>query len=253
MFNNLYVSLTSIKGNERSLYHTIKSIANQTVKPDKCFLYLSEEAYMLDSGFKDKKIDDDLLKLLRASMFEVVWVKNTGPYRKLLPLLQEKIDENCAIIAIDDDTGYAPDMIKNYVEYYKKYKCVIAARSFTMKFNSIEDINYKDRAELNRLHLYNFHTGKGGVLYCPKFFERTLDNIFNEEIYRECCPHGDDIWFNFHRIANDVKCFIPSEASFESDYTTMLALYRNFNMVNDNNTKQMRKTIKALQNLGYKL
>ena len=184
MFNNLYLSLTSIKGNEISLYHTIKSIANQTVKPDRCFLYLSEEAYMLDSGFKDRKIDDHLLKLIDESMFEVVWVKNTGPYRKLLPLLQEKLHEDCAIIAIDDDTGYEPDMIKKYVEYYRKYKCVIAARSFTMKFDSIEDINYKDRAELNSLHLYNFHTGKGGVLYCPHFFSKTIDHIFNEEIQR---------------------------------------------------------------------
>ena len=71
--------------------------------------------------------------------------------------------------------------------------------------------------------------------------------------YKECCPHGDDVWFNFHRIANGVKCFIPSENSFKEDYTTMLALYRNFNMVNDNNTKQMRKTIKTLQSLGYKI
>ena len=105
MLDNIYISLTSIKGNQASLYQTLDSISNQSIKPDKCFLYLSEESYLLDQGFQNRQVSPELHSLLsNNSIFELKWVKNTGPYRKLLPLLKDKKDEDCVIIAIDDDT-----------------------------------------------------------------------------------------------------------------------------------------------------
>ena len=255
MLDNVYISLTSIKGNETALIHTLKSIQNQSQQPDKCFIYLSEEPYILDKGFKEKRLNKNLEQLINSNpLFEVRWVKNTGPYRKLLPLLEEKFKENCAIIAIDDDTSYEPDMIQKYINDYKEYDCVIGSRSFTMNVDNLDNISYKDKVKLDRLNLYNFHTGKGGVLYHPKFFKKSATHLFDENLYTECCPHGDDIWFNFHRIANGIKCWV-AEITFtkKGDHTTTLALYRNFNMINDNNTKHMRKTIIKLKELGYKI
>ena len=80
----------------------------QTRLPDKICLYLSEEPYLLDDGFKDKKItNSELLKYINDnSIIDIKWVKNIGPYRKLLPLLKDKWDEDCIIITIDDDTIY---------------------------------------------------------------------------------------------------------------------------------------------------
>ena len=62
-----YISLTSIKDNQPSLIYALKSIQNQTQQPDKCFLYLSEEPYILDKGFKNKKLDKDLDELINAN------------------------------------------------------------------------------------------------------------------------------------------------------------------------------------------
>jgi len=254
MLDNIYISLTSIKGNQASLYQTLDSISNQSIKPDKCFLYLSEESYLLDQGFQNRQVSPELHSLLsNNSIFELKWVKNTGPYRKLLPLLKDKKDEDCVIIAIDDDTVYDRDMIEIYINNYKKYNCVIAARAHTMKFDTIENIAYEDRSQLNRLNLYNFHTGKGGVLYSPKFFAKSLNHFFNEEIYKDCCPFGDDIWFNLHRIANGVQCYIPEKSSYTKDNTTIFGLWNNINSKNDNNTKYIRKTVHKLKELGYLL
>lgn len=52
----VYVSLTSIFKNQSKLLRTLVSITKQTYSPNKIFLYLSETPYILDSGFKKKKI-----------------------------------------------------------------------------------------------------------------------------------------------------------------------------------------------------
>ena len=64
----------------------------QTRKPDKIFLYLSEDSQLLDTGFKDKKITNlNLLKFINDTpLIDIRWVKNIGSYRKLLPILKDK-------------------------------------------------------------------------------------------------------------------------------------------------------------------
>ena len=62
--NYIYISLTSIFQNQNILLKTLKSIKEQTLKPNKCIIYLSEEPYLLDEGFKDKIINKDWLDQL---------------------------------------------------------------------------------------------------------------------------------------------------------------------------------------------
>ena len=77
----IYISLTSIFKNQDILLQTLQSIIKQTKKPDKIFLYLSEESYILDDGFKNKKItNSNLLKFTNDnSIIDIKWVENTGP------------------------------------------------------------------------------------------------------------------------------------------------------------------------------
>ena len=249
----VYLSLTSIFSNQSILLKTLISIKNQTLLPDKCFIYLSEEPYLLDSGFKNKNINNDLNNFIKNNnLFETKWHKNIGPYRKLLPILKEKFLEDCVIITLDDDTEYHPDLIKNYIEDYKKYNCCIAYRGFTMKVNNdIKILSYEERDVLIKNNLFNFHTGKGGVLYHPKFFEKTKDIIFDRKVYKECCETGDDIWFNFMRIANGINCYIDTKPYMTNDLTNpATSLWYNFNNINKLNTENINKTIKKLLELN---
>ena len=52
-------------------------------------------------------------------------------YRKLLPLLKDKWNEDCIIITIDDDTIYDTNLIENLVNDYHTNKCVIGNRGFS--------------------------------------------------------------------------------------------------------------------------
>jgi predicted O-methyltransferase YrrM len=247
----IYISLTSIFKNQDILLQTLQSIMKQSRKPDKIFLYLSEEPYILDTGFKDKKITNStLLKFINDNPnIDIKWVKNTGPYRKLLPLLRDKWDEDCIIITIDDDTLYDIHLIENLVNDYYKYKCVIGYRGFTPSIDKLENFNYEKRNKLENLSLYNFLTGKGGILYKPEFFHQTKDLIFNDKIYLDTCHTGDDIWFYLIRLLNCIKCYICTKNWMTKD-VGKTGLYLSFN--NKNNNVLFKNTYKKLIELGYK-
>ncbi len=250
----VYISLTSIFKNQDILLKTLQSIMKQTRLPDKIFLYLSEESYILDTGFKDKKItNSNLLKFINNnSIIYIKWVKNTGSYRKLLPLLKDKWDEDCIIITIDDDTLYDTHLIENLINDYNKQNCVIGYRGFTPSFDKPENFDYLKRVKLQHLSLYNFFTGKGGILYNPQFFHKTHDLIFNDKIYLDTCPTCDDIWFYIVRLLNNVKGYLDNKNWLEKDLTGS-GLYSNFNTHNNNNTSSFKNTFEKLKELEYKI
>lgn len=249
----VYISLTSIFKNQDILLQTLQSIMNQTRLPDKIFLYLSEESYLLDTGFKDKNItNSNLLKFIDDnSIIDINWVKNTGPYRKLLPLLKEKWEEDCIIITIDDDTIYDTKLIENLINDYNEQKCVIGYRGITPLFDKLENFDYLKTDKLQHLSLYNFLTGKGGILYKPEFFYKTKDLIFNDKIYLDKCHTTDDIWFYIVRLLNNVKGYVGDKKWMIKD-NSRKGLYYNFNSHNNNNTLLFKNTINKLKELGYK-
>lgn len=249
----IYISLTSIYQNQDILLDTLKSIINQTIKPDKIFLYLSEEEYLLDSGFKNKKItNNNLLNFITDNnIIDLIWVKNTGSYRKLLPLLENKWNEDCVIITIDDDTIYDENLIKNLIDDYSKYKCVIGYRGFTPNYTNEHDFDYNKRhSKLHNISLYNFLTGKGGVLYNPQFFHKTKSLIFNDNIYMNTCKTHDDIWFYILRMLNNINCYINNKKWMVKD-NSKTGLYLSYNTKNNGNTHAFKNTINLLKNNNY--
>lgn len=248
----VYISLTSIFKNQNILLQTLQSIMKQTRLPDKIFLYLSEEPFLLDAGFKDKKITN--LKLLEFinnnKIIDTKWVENTGSYRKLLPLLKDKWKEDCIIITIDDDTVYDTNLIENLINDYNEQNCVIGYRGFTPYFDRIENFHYSKHEKLQRLSLYNFITGKGGILYKPQFFHKTHDLIFNNKIYLDTCSTGDDIWFYIVRIMNNVKAYLDNK-NWQIKDLNNIGLFATFNNKNNNNNKLFKNTLEKLKELGY--
>jgi len=251
---NLYVSLTSIFQNQSELLKTLISIKQQITKPTKVFLYLSEEAYLLDLGFKNRIITNNALSNFiqdNTEFIEIRWTENTGPYRKLLPLLKEKWEEDCLIVTIDDDTEYLNTLLYNLYNDYKEQNCVICYRGYTPNITRIEDIRYENTRPLINRYLYNLPTGKGGILYHPSFFKKTGDLIFFRDIYKEVSETTDDLWFFMVRICNKVDCYMSKTRWQKKDNTTKCALYGNFNSKNQVNTKNLKKIIDVLKEKGF--
>ena len=249
----IYISLTSIFQNQEILFETLISLLNQSLIPDKIYIYLSTEPFLKDVGFKEKEITHEKLKeLLHKNEDKIIinWTENTGPYRKLLPLLKEKWNEDCIIITVDDDTVYNENLIKNFFNEYSKYNCLISNRGFTPKLidNNLETFDYYAHDEHKNKYIYNFPTGKGGILYKPQFFHKTKELIFNKDIFFKTCGTNDDIWFYVVRVKNDIDCYLSKNKFMLKDNTkSSTGLFLNFNCIQ--NTKYLRETVRELNKL----
>jgi hypothetical protein len=251
---NVYVSLTTIKQNEVGVIETLQSMAAQTLLPDKCFMFVSEAPYLLDPGFSNARVGSQLSEFVKSnSLFELRWCSNTGPFRKLLPLLEEKFDENCLIITIDDDTVYTATFLEKIVGDFNRYQCCACNWALTLRHgDDIRGLNYENFAYPISNYLYNFHLGKGGVAYHPSFFNRTRNIMFKDNLIKETCPTNDDVWFNFMRIANGISCYSDNFAYMTRDNTKIeTALWWTFNARNRTNSKYMRATIDLLISEGF--
>jgi len=230
----IYVSITSIYKNQERLYNTLISLKNQTLTPDKIFVYLSEEPFLLDEGFSQGITNNLLLNELNNSIYNLVWTKNEGSYRKLIPLLKEKWNEDCVIITVDDDVVYHDELIeKMYFDFLQK-GCSIANRGFkSNKF--VTEYEYILNRTSPSEGLYNFATGKGAILYHPSFFHKTK-KIFNSNIYlSDKLKTKDDIWFYINRVENDVNVYLTIHnwlSKDNTDYSSSLS--NNYNSIEEN-------------------
>ena len=251
---NVYLSLATIKQNEIRVVETLQSITAQTKLPDSCFIFLSETPYLLDSGFTNRNVGSQLSEFLKSNpLFELRWCPNTGPFRKLLPLLEEKFDEDCLIITIDDDTVYTETLVEKIVDDFNRYKCCASNWALTLHHpGDIRGLNYENFAYPVSNYLYNFHLGKGGVAYHPSFFNKTRNIMFDDALIKGTCPTNDDVWFNFMRIANGVSCHSDNIPFMTKDNTNLeTALWTNFNARNRTNSRSMRATADLLIAEGF--
>jgi hypothetical protein len=254
----IYISLTSIFSKQKLLLKTLRSILNQTKLPDKIFIHLSEKSYLLDHGFTNKIITcselADFLKI-HEKIIRIFWVENDGPYRKLLPTLRRKWNEDCIIITIDDDTVYDKNLIQKMVSDYIQHRCVINYRGFLPLCQNLSDFDYnKRKISISKIppngykDLYNFPTGVAGILYKPSFFHKTNNLIFNKDIYMKECSMCDDIWFYLLRIKNNIKCFLRFE-NFSTEDLSNTGLFLTFNKYDNNNSIVLRKTFSIIDKL----
>lgn len=110
-----------------------------------------------------------------------------------------------------------------------KGKKLISYRCHTINNKSWDNILYNDRSDKNNLKL-KFHTGKGSVLYYSGTFSKTKELFFNENLFIELCPMGDDVWFNILRECNNIDVFYKkSNYMIKNNTNKNSGLYINYN------------------------
>jgi len=190
----LLVSLTSFYSRFNTLPLVLDSLQRQTIKPDKIELWIENK----DVQFLPKNISkfkNVNLRICENDLFS---------YKKIIPALIENQDRY--IVTFDDDIIYPERSLEQLVNKSKKYsEDVIANRVHKIKIiNQIPDkynnwyLNNSENSELN------FFTGVGGVLYPPNCFYK---DVTNKELFKELCPHNDDIWLNWMIKLNKKKIF----------------------------------------------
>jgi len=110
----IYVSTSTIPQRIKSLEKSIKSLLNQSKKPDKVFINIPYKYRRFSETIKDHEIPK-----FDSNVVEITRCEDYGPATKLLGSL-EKIEKNSLIILFDDDHIYENYMIEKFFHFYNK-------------------------------------------------------------------------------------------------------------------------------------
>ena len=140
--NKTYISLTTFSGRLEIVRYTLESLLRQEVKADKIFLNISKNPYLIDKGIT--QYPKWLIELVDDNKVEIKIVENIGPYRKLIPIINELKNEDNIVIC-DDDVIYEKNWLKILVEKSAKFPSDIVcmhSRKIKRLFNGFITSSY---------------------------------------------------------------------------------------------------------------
>ena len=188
----IVVSMTSYPKRFAGLPETLKSLLNQTVKPDGIVVYL-------DCGKED--LTPELLAMRRYGITFRFVAENLKAHLKYFHALRDF--PGALVITADDDMIYTDDLIETLVDSWRKHPdCVSARRVHRMEFRADGSLKPYDDWTFECRSLKTpsdelVATGIGGVLYPPGVFD---DRVFDGAAIREQCLGNDDIWLKWHEL-----------------------------------------------------
>lgn len=190
------ISLTSISPRIARLAPVIRSILAQSLPPGRILIHLSRDPFMLDQGIGD--LPEDLAALVDGQRVQVIWVENTGSYRKILPWLGQHIGTPRLVATADDDTLYPPDWLERLVAGRMATGAVTAWSAHPIAVRNGRVARYgrwfrSERIEGPAVRL--LPVGKDGVLYAGTDFP---PDVLDLETARKLAPTGDDLWLRWH-------------------------------------------------------
>lgn len=233
---DVIVSLTSYSKRIYDAYLTIESLMEQSIKPNKIILWLS------NNEFQESTLPQSLKKLVNRGL-SIEFTEDIKSYKKLIPTLKKYPSD--IIITVDDDVLYSYDMIENFVNSYKKNPDIIYfGRGHRMTINdSGQPMSYNDweqDIQDNNINKLNFPTGVGGILYPPGCFH---EDILKTDLFMKLAPSADDVWFKSMAILKGTlsqKVYMPNNY-IEIDKTAQkeTALYQ-INVFQNKNDEQIK-------------
>lgn len=198
--HHIVVSLTSFPARFSLVEFSIKSILNQTLKPDVVLLILPAE----EVG-SENDLPESVLAFKKQGLKICIVPYNLKPHNKYIYALQNYPDS--LVITVDDDCIYDRHMIEDLCKSYSKFPRVISAKR-------VHKITTDTGGNLLPYQnwLYEYHgrtepsfdllaTGVGGVLYPPRLLP---PETFDTAKIKELCLNADDIWLKFMEIKNTI-------------------------------------------------
>ena len=187
--HRIVVSLSTLPSRINKVHQTIRSIENQTMKPD--WIYLNVPSYSKREKTK-YVIPDDLTQYVNHASDDY------GPLTKFLPTLQIENDPETMIICVDDDKIYDPNLIQHlyYCSSHLEFKsCVSISGWDYINFFNIIGIPLQ-------IPFFNNYFKRVMILQCYQGVIYKRGNLKPElllELYNRCesCFTVDDILISF--------------------------------------------------------
>ncbi len=191
------INLTTTSGRLDLCSATVWSLLEQSLTPGQINIWISRDAYLADEGISNDPYWVEKFNGIR-NIIKVNYVKNTGPYRKIIPALRKATDEDILIYA-DDDVIYARGWLEKMINCYINYNGnnVVATRIRYKKKNFLSLYQSYNMFEVcNKTQIFEkdfIITGVGGCVLAKKHLKSTLMNL---EQYNELAPKTDDLWIS---------------------------------------------------------
>ncbi|GAA3967895.1 hypothetical protein [Allohahella marinimesophila] len=198
--HDIVVSLTTFDKRIGNVYLTIESLMQQSLKPDRIVLCVSE-ADVTESNLPE------ILHLQKSRGLEVLFCeRDLGPYKKFFHTFQKYPDS--LIITADDDLMYPFDFVDMlYRAWLARPDVIHAHRAHRMLCDATGGVlpykSWEKSTDLAEPSALVFPTGNGGVLYFPGAFD---EEVLNEQQFMALCPASDDIWLKAMSLKNGTLC-----------------------------------------------
>lgn len=241
--NNTYreecviVSLTTYADRINTVHYTIKTLLNQTYKPDRIILWLANE-------FIDKKLPAELRELENFGL-EIRYCEELRSHKKYYFAMKEFPED--IIITFDDDIIYPENQIEKLIKTHEKFPdCIVANEVNKLVFNENFELSYQKNEGVASFGLTPqtmlLPIGCGGVLYPPNCLSK---EVFNKENIFNLAYTADDLWLKAMELKKGVKAvktekWIRTLSCVENSQKTHLA---QVNVINGGNEGAMRKIL----------
>jgi len=169
----IYVSISTIPQRIKNLNESVKSLLNQTKKPDKIFINIPFKYQRFTEIIKD-----DQIPKFDSNLIEITRCEDCGPATKLLGSLN-KFEKNSLVILADDDHVYENYMIEKFFYFYSK----ASNNAYSFYVHPLGKFGIGQGADgfaINTNHL----TG------IKNFYDKVVKN------YKELFLH-DDLWISY--------------------------------------------------------
>lgn len=196
--NSVVISLTSYPKRFEKIGLCLKSLIQQTIKPDKIIVYLGSDSDETD-------ITDEMKEYIKYGIeYRIDKEVNLMPHKKYYYAMREYPDS--IIVTADDDVIYPKNWLESLLKTHQKYpEAVCARRVHLIGIRGGRILPYNEWTDQIRTVLKPsmqlIAIGNGGVLYPPNCFD---DEAFNIDEIKKTCLKADDLWLKCMEIRNQI-------------------------------------------------
>ncbi len=196
----LVFTLTSFPDRIDTVQYTLRTLFNQSMKPDRVILWLAEEEFQgveLPQSIKD----------FQSIGLEVRYCENMFGHKRYYKLLPEQ-KENELIVMFDDDILFQKYTVERLYDKWEKYPdCIVCERGQVMTFTDNKVMNPGRWSSTSAIGVndpsFRILASPGGACLLP--YNALYKDATNTAIINEIALKTGDIWLMFMAVANDTK------------------------------------------------
>lgn len=197
---NITISLTSYGPRIETVYLTIESLMQQSLKADRIVLCLAKDE------FSEANLPASLRNQRERGLEILYCEEDIGPYTKFYYTLQKYPED--IILTVDDDFIYPIDTVDSlYRAYLREPEVIHCNRAHQMLLAKPGHLQPYRKWNFNKTPseatLCTFPTGVGGVLYFPGSLDEA---VLDKETFLKLAPNSDDVWLKAMSLRKSVKC-----------------------------------------------